>query len=297
MERHAELELEIRVYDERQKVGTTSTCFGKSQNGPKRPKHNSRGGDMQIDFRGSSHRRSLAFATGIAALLIVSGCSKKAAPPPPPPPITNNAPAPTANITATPSAVNAGGSVVLSWRTTDANDVSIEGLGAVPTTGTRTVNPTESTNYHLIAHGDGGTADATARVTVNSAAAPASNLSESDVTDAAFHQNVKDIFFDYDSYDIRSDAQSIISQDANFLNQHPGLKVVIGGYCDERGSTEYNLALGENRANAAKQALVTAGVSPDRLRTVSYGKEKQFCTEHDESCWQLNRRAQFSIDR
>ena len=110
-------------------------------------------------------------------------------------------------------------------------------------------------------------------------------------------QNVKDIFFDYDSYDIRSDAQSTISQDANFLNQHPALKVVIGGYCDERGSTEYNLALGENRANAAKQGLVTAGVSPDRLRTVSYGKEKQFCTEHDESCWQLNRRAQFSLDK
>jgi len=108
---------------------------------------------------------------------------------------------------------------------------------------------------------------------------------------------VKDVFFDYDSYDIRSDAQSTISQDANFLNQHTGLKVVIGGYCDERGSTEYNLALGENRANAAKQALVTAGVSPDRLRTVSYGKEKQFCTEHDESCWQLNRRAQFSLDK
>ena len=79
--------------------------------------------------------------------------------------------------------------------------------------------------------------------------------------------------------------------DANFLNQHPELKVVIGGYCDERGSTEYNLALGENRANAAKQALVTAGISPDRLRTVSYGKEKQFCTDHTEACWQQNRRA------
>jgi peptidoglycan-associated lipoprotein len=186
---------------------------------------------------------------------------------------------------------------VLAWRTTDATDVSIDGIGTVPTTGTRNVNPTESTNYHLVAHGPGGTADATARVTVNAPAAPASNLSESEVTDAVFHQNVKDIFFDYDSYDIRSDAQSTISQDANFLNQHPALKVVIGGYCDERGSTEYNLALGENRANAAKQALVTAGVSPDRLRTVSYGKEKQFCTEHDESCWQLNRRAQFSLDK
>jgi peptidoglycan-associated lipoprotein len=252
---------------------------------------------MHINSRGLLQHRSLVLATGVTILFFAAGCKKKAAPPPPPPPIPASAPAPTASITASPSVVNAGGGVVLAWRTTDATDVSIDGIGTVPSAGTRTVNPTESTNYHLVAKGDGGTADATARVTVNAAPQPTSNLSESDVTDAMFHQNVKDIFFDYDSYDIRSDAQSTISQDANFLNQHSSLKVVIGGYCDERGSTEYNLALGENRANAAKQALVTAGVSPDRLRTVSYGKEKQFCTEHDESCWQLNRRAQFSLDK
>jgi len=252
---------------------------------------------VQIDSRGFLHRKSLTLAAGMAALFIVAGCSKKAAPPPPPPPITNSGPAPTATVTATPSVINAGGSVILSWRTTDANDVSIDGIGAVPSAGTRTLQPTESTNYHLVAKGSGGSTDATARVTVNTTPAPVSNLSESDVSDSAFHQNVKDVFYDYDSYDIRSDAQSIISSDASFLNQHPTLKVVIGGYCDERGSTEYNLALGENRANAAKQGLVTAGVSPDRLRTVSYGKEKQFCTEHDENCWQLNRRAQFSIDK
>jgi peptidoglycan-associated lipoprotein len=272
-------------------------CFGATPNGPPVVENiNPKEDTVQIDVGSSLRRRSLILATIAACLMVTAGCKKKAAPPPPPPPISPTAPTPTASITASPEVVNAGGSVVLSWRTTDANDVSIDGMGAVPTAGTRTVNPTESTNYHLVARGPGGTADATARVTVN-AAAPTSNLAESDVTDAVFHQNVKDIFFDYDSYDIRSDAQSTISQDANFLNQHPGLKVVIGGYCDERGSTEYNLALGENRANAAKQALVTAGVSPERLRTVSYGKEKQFCTEHDESCWQLNRRAQFSLDK
>ncbi|MBV8630003.1 MAG: peptidoglycan-associated lipoprotein Pal [Silvibacterium sp.] len=250
-----------------------------------------------MNYRGLLQRRSLILATGVTMLYLAAGCHKKAAPPPPPPPTPPSAPAPTATISASPNVVNAGGSVVLAWRTTDATDVSIDGIGAVPTAGTRTVNPSESTNYHLVAKGEGGTADATARVTVNAAPQPTSNLSETDVTDALFHQNVKDIFYDYDSYDIRSDAQSTISQDANFLNQHPGLKVVIGGYCDERGSTEYNLALGENRANAAKQALASAGVSPDRLRTVSYGKEKQFCTEHDENCWQLNRRAQFSLDK
>ena len=252
---------------------------------------------VQINFDRSFRRKSLILATLTASLVVAAGCKKKAAPPPPPAPIVSTASAPTATISATPGVVNAGGSVVLAWRTTDATDVSIDGIGAVPPSGTRTVNPTESTSYHLVAKGDGGSTDATARVTVNAAAAPTSNLSESDVTDSVFHQNVKDVFYDYDSYDIRGDAQSTISQDANFLNQHPALKVVIGGYCDERGSTEYNLALGENRANAAKQALVTAGVSPERLRTVSYGKEKQFCTEHDESCWQLNRRAQFALDK
>jgi peptidoglycan-associated lipoprotein len=253
--------------------------------------------------RKSSYRRvlsnrPLALAASLAAIFAIAGCHKKAAPPPPPPPLTNTAPAPTAEITATPTAVSPGDSVVLTWHTTNANEVSIEGIGQVTSSGTQVVKPADSTNYHLIARGDGGTADATARVTVNAPAAPpASNLNESNVDDATFHQNVKDVFYDYDSYDIRPDEQAVISGDANFLNQHPELKVVVGGYCDERGSVEYNLALGENRANAAKQALVTAGVSPERLRTVSYGKEKQFCTDHTESCWQQNRRAQFSIDQ
>jgi peptidoglycan-associated lipoprotein len=84
---------------------------------------------------------------------------------------------------------------------------------------------------------------------------------------------------------------------AAFLVAHPDIRVVIGGYCDDRGSAEYNLALGENRANSAKTALVTAGVASARIRVVSYGKEKQFCTEENETCWQENRRAQFSLDR
>ncbi len=235
---------------------------------------------------------------GLAALLAVAGCHKKPAPPPPPPP-TVSATAPTADITATPASINAGDSTVLTWHTSGATDVSIEGMGAVATSGTQTVKPTDSTNYHLIARGDGGTADATARVTVGSAPAPANtgNLNEGNVDDATFHQNVKDVFFDYDSYDVNQPSQATIAQDATWLNAHPGIKIALGGYCDDRGSTEYNLALGENRANAAKQALVSAGVTADRIRTVSYGKEKQFCTEQDETCYQQNRRAQFAVDR
>jgi peptidoglycan-associated lipoprotein len=163
------------------------------------------------------------------------------------------------------------------------------------------VTPTVSTSYHLVARGDGGSADATARVTVNAqqmAVAVAQDSSASTMTaDEQFHANVQDIFFDYDAYDVRPDAQSSLSKTAAYLATNPKIKVLIGGYCDERGSNEYNLTLGQSRANSVKQALVQAGIAPDRLRVVSYGKEKPFCTESTEECWQQNRRAGFSIDR
>ena len=73
--------------------------------------------------------------------------------------------------------------------------------------------------------------------------------------------------------------------------------MVIGGYCDERGSDEYNLALGQRRADSTKNALVTAGVAASRIRVISYGKEKPFCSESNEACWQQNRRAGFTMDR
>jgi len=243
-----------------------------------------------------SNRRTLVVAASLAAILTVAGCHKKHPAPPPPPAPPPAAPAPTATITANPESINPGEESVLTWNTTGASNVSIVGLGTVASSGTQSVRPTQTTSYHLVAQGDGGSADATATVTV-SAAAPTPPPSEGNIDENTFEQNVKPIFFDYDSYDVRPDAQSTIQADASFLNQHPNLKVVIGGYCDDRGSTEYNLALGENRANAAKQALTSAGVSPDRLRTVSYGKEKQFCTEENEACWQQNRRAQFTLDQ
>ena len=126
----------------------------------------------------------------------------------------------------------------------------------MPSSGTQTVNPTSSTNYHLVARGDGGSADATTRVTVNPPMAPAAETAPAISDDASFRQNVADVFFDYDSYDISAENQSVIMKDATYLTAHPNIKVVIGGYCDERGSTEYNLALGENRASAVKKALI-----------------------------------------
>jgi peptidoglycan-associated lipoprotein len=192
--------------------------------------------------------------------------------------------------------ITAGDQVQLTWRTTDATSVSIDGLGDVPTSGVKTVTPTASTSYHLVARGEGGTAEASASVTVN--APPAVVVPSNTMTaEQEFAANVQDIFFDYDTDAIRSDAQATLSKDAGYLASHPDVKIVLGGYCDERGSDEYNLALGQRRADSAKNALVTAGVAATRIRVISYGKEKPFCTDSTEECWQLNRRAGFTIDR
>jgi len=241
--------------------------------------------------------RILVPAFLLVALTAFSGCKKpKPLPPPPEAPPVAATPAPTAQITATPNVISAGDQVQLSWRTTDATSVSIDGIGDVPTSGVKTVTPTQATTYHLVARGQGGSAEASASVTVN--APPAVQVPTNTMSaEEEFKASVQDIFFDYDTDDIRADAQATLSKDASYLVSHPGVKVVIGGYCDERGSDEYNLALGQRRAESTKNALVQAGVGGDRVRVISYGKEKPFCTQSDESCWQQNRRAGFTMDR
>ena len=228
----------------------------------------------------------------LGALLMLGACKKKVAPPPPPPPPAP--PAPTASISVDPNTIQAGGSASLTWQTSNATDVSIDGIGAVQPNGSQSVSPTDSTTYHLVAKGAGGTQEATARLTVTQAPPPpppTANVTDQDL----FNQNVKDVYFDYDKSDVRGDQQTSIQADAQFFTQHTNMSFTIEGHCDERGSTEYNLALGERRADAAKQALLQAGVSPDALKTISYGKEKPQCTDANEDCWQKNRRDHFSL--
>ena len=231
----------------------------------------------------------------LAAIMMLGACKKKVqqapAPPPPPP-----QPAPTATLTANPSTIEKGQSVTLSWETTNADDVTL-GPNKVDAKGSATVSPTDSTTFRLIAKGAGGTQEATARVTVTQPAAPPPPPQPSATDQELFNQNVKDVYFDYDSYEIRPDAQSAIAGDAQFLQQHPNISFTVEGHCDERGSTEYNLALGDNRANAVKAALTQAGVSADRIKTISFGKEKPFCTESNEQCWQQNRRGHFAYGK
>ncbi len=236
-------------------------------------------------------RLVLALSFSLLLLTFGAACAKKktaaVTPPPPPPPA-----APTATLAASPEAVQQGQSTQLTWHTENANEITIAGLGTVPASGTRTVTPTESMTYMLSAKGPGGTKEADARVTVNAVPKPVSTgPSDSEL----FAQNVKDLYFDYDKYDVRSAEDAVLKSDAAFLASHPNYSIVLSGHCDERGSEEYNLALGSNRANSVRDKLVAMGVSADRIKTVSYGKEKPFCTDNTDGCMQENRRAHFAL--
>ncbi len=106
---------------------------------------------------------------------------------------------------------------------------------------------------------------------------------------------VKDAFFDTDKSELRPDARDVLAADAAWLKDHPSVKFLVEGHCDERNTEEYNLALGWRRANAVKGYLTTLGVAADRISTISYGEEKPFATCHNETCWSQNRRAHFLI--
>jgi peptidoglycan-associated lipoprotein len=105
----------------------------------------------------------------------------------------------------------------------------------------------------------------------------------------------QDINFDFDKYDLRTDARSILDRKMAFLNQNSSVRAQIEGHCDERGTNAYNMALGERRANAAKQYLSTGGINPARLSTISYGEERPLDPGHNEAAWAKNRRAHFVI--
>jgi peptidoglycan-associated lipoprotein len=237
--------------------------------------------------------RSTLLLSGVVVVLgFAAGCKKHvAATPPAPAPAPT--PQPTVTINASPESVNSGQSVTLSWSSTNATDLSIDpGIGKVAPQGSTPVNPTNSTTYTITATGAGGSATASARVTVNApAAAEAPAPAAAPDINALFSQNVQDAFFDLDKSDLSDAARQALTKDAEFLRTYGQVKVSIEGHCDERGSTEYNLGLGQRRADAAKNFLISLGVSADRLTTTSWGKEKPFCTDHNETCWAQNRRA------
>lgn len=241
-------------------------------------------------------------------MLLAVGCKKKApAPPPPPPPKAEPAPppkpaAPTVEFfRAEPSSIQAGQSSTLRWSVKGADSVTIDnGIGTVQSSGQRQVYPNQTTTYALQASGPGGSANGTARVSVTqppppppqAPAPPKLSLRE------RLEREVQDVYFDYDKYSIREDARSQLTRNADalktILRDFPNESILLEGHCDERGSAEYNLGLGDRRSTAAKEFLVQLGVAADRIRTVSYGKERPQCTDSNEGCWQRNRRSHFA---
>jgi peptidoglycan-associated lipoprotein len=259
-------------------------------------------------------RRPHTFQIGAVTLaltlaIFAVSCKKKTPPPPPPPPATSTPPAATtpttraviASFTAEPSSINRGQASTLRWSITGATDMTIDqGVGAVQSTGSRQVFPNNSTTYTLTASGPGGSDSRSVTVTVSTPEPPLAptttgpRLSSNEL----LQRQAQDAYFDYDKNDIRSDAREALTGDATLLKQifaqDPQFTVVVEGHCDERGSAEYNLALGDRRASSARDFLVQLGVPADRLKTISYGKERPQCTEADEACWQRNRRAHLS---
>ena len=241
-------------------------------------------------------------------LLAAAGCKKKvaAAAPPPPPPVTNDTPPPPAakpqpprinTFTIEPAGIERGQSATLSWSVANATNMSIDqGVGAIQANGTRQVTPNNSTTYTLTASGAGGMDSRSVTVTVNAAPAPPPPKAKPTVTISSVDQlnrEAQDIYFDYDMSDLRADAMRAASANAELLKrifaQDSNFAVLIEGNCDERGSAEYNLGLGDRRATALKDFYVQQGLPANRIRTISYGQEKPVCTEAREACYQRNR--------
>jgi peptidoglycan-associated lipoprotein len=235
------------------------------------------------------------FSSGLLVLLatlliaLLSGCPSKTpvavAPPPTPPP-------PAVTLTVEPASVQTGQPVTIDWKTENAGEVTIYPLGAVAANGSQTITPGESTTYRLIAKGPGGVKEVTASVSVEAVTsiAEAPPLDEKDLEGAGSGR--LDVYFEYNDFSISTAEQlKTIKNDADFLKQHPAISVRVEGHCDETGSIEYNIVLGERRATEVKSALEKAGVTGGRIAVFSFGKERPFCEEESEQCMRMNRRA------
>ncbi len=251
--------------------------------------------------------RTLSAAVFAAMLLLVAaGCKKKVAtaPPPPPPPVEQPPPPPPKpnppridTFAAEPATIERGQSSTLRWSVANATNMTIDqGVGAIQANGSRQVTPGNSTTYTLTASGSGGTDTRTVTVTVNAPPPPPPPPAKPKVTVSSselLSREAQDIYFDYDKSDLRADAQRAAMADAELLKrifaQDPNFTVIIEGNCDERGSAEYNLGLGDRRATSLKEYFVQQGLPENRIRTISYGKEKPVCTDASEACYQRNR--------
>ena len=251
-------------------------------------------------------KKFVVYVAGILLLALATGCKKKvpvAAPPEPPAtPVAEAAkpdPPTIADFAVEPGLIERGQTAELRWQVKDATQIEIDqGIGGIPSSGHRQIGPNESTTYTLTAQGPSG--DATAKATLIvmlPPPPPTAPVAAQPTIGERLNKEVSDAFFDFDRSELREDARAALVGNAlalqSILSDFPTATIVIEGHCDERGSAEYNLGLGDRRASAVQEFLSQLGVSGDRLSKISYGNERPQCTESDEACWQKNRRVQF----
>ena len=262
---------------------------------------------------GKLSRTLVPAQVGAAVFLAVltmtaAGCKKKVpVPAPPSPPTASNTPsepppsAPLAvrinSFTGEPRSIERGQSATLRWSVGNSTDISIDsGLGAVAANGSRQVFPSQTTTYTLTAKGGGSQDTRSVTIEVSSSVPPPPARTAGVAVSGAdlLSREAQDVYFDYDKNDIRADSRDTLTKDADvikrILTADSTFTILVEGHCDERGSEEYNLALGDRRALAVKEFLVQLGVPEDRLKTISFGKERPVCTDENEACYQRNRR-------
>lgn len=217
--------------------------------------------------------------------------------------------------------VQSGGDTQSSERSipqSQSKDASQSGVGSFPETSLQSAgsglrgldkSPSEERVGSELGSEGGGMPGSGARSGVGGAAESGTLLAKADPSDSSRRQieeiraeqaassaaGLRDVFFGYDSWTITEDGRQALSLNAEWMKVNPGVQIKVEGHCDERGTSAYNLVLGEKRAKAVRNYLVELGVSANRLSVVSYGKERPFCNDHAESCYQQNRRGHLVV--
>ena len=220
--------------------------------------------------------------------------------------VAARAPRPNIRISTDQDAIQQGQSTTLRWSSNNAETVTINDLGTVPPSGSRVVSPSQSTTYTATATGRGGTDSASTRVSVTADSAATGDVTSerprttvNTAIATVFGQRVQAVFFDYNEADLRPEAKDLLKRAAEWLTQGPNRSIVfhIEGNCDPRGTEEYNIGLGERRAQSAREFLVSLGVEAARMQTVSYGEERASGTSEGapeiRPSWAFDRRDAF----
>ncbi len=207
------------------------------------------------------------------------------------------APAPTVDLTASPGTIERGEQSSLKWSSQDGTSLVINnGIGNVRPAGEIIISPGQSTTYSATVTGRGGEAKASTRVTVlEPRTGPVASTDAQDLGRLIAEGTVKTVHFAYDKAQLSAAAKATLQQNALYFRQYPDVQFVVEGHCDERGSEEYNLALGDRRGIAVRDYLVSLGIQPGRMQSVSFGEEQPLDSSKSDEAFARNRRAQFSL--